>query len=692
MRGTRAKRPFAGLAMLGACIGAALFIVPTAFGSGNAGYTTFDELLGGCVHGSPNGVNCNSYDSKDHVYMSGGPTGGNGLADGSYYFAVLTPGSQNGGFVDGASGNLSDVTVGGTTGDLGSGDDVSNRTFTVTSGLISANGGTHADGFAPLGNPIIGLAPFDDTANPGGVYILAICTVGATSPSDCKYDAFKVEPATPCTGDDCDTGIAADPTISKDAAGAYNTTWTWGITKSACAHGVTPCTQSVDSLGSTVTFDYTVKVTHDAGTNSDIKVTGTIVVTNPNADDVVIDGVTDQLSSSQVCTVTNGGPQTVAGNSSTDTSGAGAITYVCTIVGTTVPTDKLFNTATVSWSGQVLDNGDVLVGSSASFTYPTDPTGDGIAFTQTKSGNCITVTDAFNASSPGTLGSFCADGTHGTLSSSPAVTASYTAPTWTLTYSRSVSVVVNRCTSYSNTATFSGAGLTSGLKQSDSATVTVCGRVAGGLTIGFWQNKNGQSIITSYSGTNCQALATWLQQFNPFKDLTATSCGTSAGLTNKTATQATGVAGYVYNIIKAATCTSTTSTCNSMLKAQMLATALNVYFSDPSFGGNRIGAPAPVGGVKVDLIHICKMIDGSGGTATCSGAAQNTASAFGGGTCQTVLALLQWSNASQIPNYAWGTTFVSNSGGLSWYGQVKATQVLAKDTFDAINNQVAFSC
>jgi len=32
----------------------------------------------------------------------------------------------------------------------------------------------------------------------------------------------------------------------------------------------------------------------------------------------------------------------------------------------------------------------------------------------------------------------------------------------------------------------------------------------------------------------------------------------------------------------------------------------------------------------------------------------------------------------------------SNAGGSTWYGQVKATQGLAKDTFDAINNQVAF--
>ncbi len=32
----------------------------------------------------------------------------------------------------------------------------------------------------------------------------------------------------------------------------------------------------------------------------------------------------------------------------------------------------------------------------------------------------------------------------------------------------------------------------------------------------------------------------------------------------------------------------------------------------------------------------------------------------------------------------------SNVGGTTWYGQVKATQGLAKDAFDAINNWQAF--
>lgn len=41
-------------------------------------------------------------------------------------------------------------------------------------------------------------------------------------------------------------------------------------------------------------------------------------------------------------------------------------------------------------------------------------------------------------------------------------------------------------------------------------------------------------------------------------------------------------------------------------KVQMLATALDVYFSDPSGpGGNKIGTPAPIGDVTMDLTKVC---------------------------------------------------------------------------------------
>jgi hypothetical protein len=187
----------------------------------------------------------------------------------------------------------------------------------------------------------------------------------------------------------------------------------------------------------------------------------------------------------------------------------------------------------------------------------------------------------------------------------------------------------------------------------------------GALTIGFWQNKNGQALITGGASANgiCNS-GTWLRQYAPYQDLSTTA----------TCSQ---VATYVTNIIKAANASG--SSMNAMLKAQMLATSLDVYFSDPALGGNKIAAPVPIGGVSIDLIKVCTMIDSSSGTATCSRTYQNANSAFGGAASLTIAQMLVYS-ASQ-----------SNVGGSLWYGQVKATQQLAKDAFDAINNQVAFA-
>lgn len=154
-----------------------------------AGFTTFDATRLGCTHGSA--VNCNAYDAADAVYINGGPSA-SGLADGVYFFAVLVPGHQNGGFLDGAVGNLSDAVAGGTAGDLGSGSPVSNRTFTVAGRRIVGYGGTHAVGTSPSGRRIIGLAPFDPTSNPGGVHVVALCREGATEPSACAFDAFRI--------------------------------------------------------------------------------------------------------------------------------------------------------------------------------------------------------------------------------------------------------------------------------------------------------------------------------------------------------------------------------------------------------------------------------------------------------------------------------------------------------------------
>jgi len=588
------------LAMLAMLLPVAAFANTPVTG---AAFTTVNEVVDGpdhCKNGNPS-VNCNIYDLKSSVWLNGGPSVAY-IGDGTYFFAVLDPGGQadpN----DGAAKNLSDDF-----------DAYTNRTFSVSGGTVSYSGSHDFD------SNTIRLMPYADTSNPGGVYILAICSLADGYPvdaSDCKYDAFKVKESTTVDG--------LPLTITKDANGANKNTFTWTIEKSVDK-------TIVKQVGGNATFTYTVRLTHDGGTISDVKVTGTISVFNPNVDGsnntapVDIDGVADQLSDGTVCVVTNGGAQTLT-QFQTD------FAYSCDL--SALPQGQLDNTATVNWSQQFLDNGALLDAGPADFTF------SNISFAANAIDECVNVGDSYT----GTLGTVCVGD----------------ANPKSFTYQRTIAVPQFGCQSYDNTATFTTND--TGATGSASKAVTVCGPAkTGALTMGFWQNKNGQGIISGQAKTGVCPSATWLRQYAPFQDLSATA----------TCSQ---VATYAYNVIKAANASG--ASMNAMLKAQMLATALDVYFSDPALGGNKINAPAPIGGVKIDLTMICKMIDGSGGTATCSGSFQNVSAAFGGATSLTVSQVLAYA-ASQ-----------SNAGGSLWYGQVKATQELAKNAFDAINNQVA---
>jgi hypothetical protein len=640
----------------------------SALAAGNAAYTTFDPAIedggftGGCVHGSE--VNCNSYVSKPDVYVNGGPTGGNGLADGEYFFAVLAPGCQNGGFLDGANGNLSDTTAGtGESGcsDSGSGggDSVANRTFSVSGGVISAYGGTHTTATAKNGNEIISAFPYDDTPNPGGVYIMAICPKGATSPAPCKFDAFKVKGSTICTENCHGTPL----NVTKDATPAFTREFNWSIEKTVDACQVTLLyPNGCQTTHAEKTLNYTVTVTKGEGVDSGWQVSGTITIFNANEAEAtgvsVSDVVTDPASKAAgSCDINGSGgtPYTVGGLAAEESL---ELPYVCTFASKPAYNQDYTNTATVDWDPESVNT----EASSDSFNVPfqfTTPTS--IVHDSVSLADLYTITPlpAGSATPEGTLPS-------GTISSSQTFKYSY------------VVKVPHDCVKLENTASFTVTGKDSDADDTGSASVTakVCRAPAntGALTMGFWQNKNGQGIISGQAKTGTCASATWLRQFHPFSDLAASS----------TCSQ---VATYVYNVIKAATCTSTAKTCNAMLKAQMLATALDVYFSDPALGGNKIGAfnglgskqPA-IGSVTIDLTQICQMIDGSAG-GSCSGTYENVSSAFGGATGMTVLAMLSYQNTSDP----------LADGGASWYGQVKATQVLAKDAFDAINNGVAFS-
>jgi hypothetical protein len=167
----------------------------------------------------------------------------------------------------------------------------------------------------------------------------------------------------------------------------------------------------------------------------------------------------------------------------------------------------------------------------------------------------------------------------------------------------------------------------------------------GAVGMGYWKNKNGQGLIAAGASTSavCNS-GTWLRQYSPFQDLSYSA----------TCKQ---VASYVLNVISGASAKGPSM--NAMLKAQMLTTALDVYFSDPNLGGNKLGGPNPIGGVAIKL---------------------STASAsFGGATSLTVSEMLAYASGQSLP------------GGGIWYGNVKAVQERAKNAFESVNSMTAFA-
>jgi hypothetical protein len=599
------KRFIAILATVAAATASLTGVGATADAANNppvtgAAFTTTNTAVDGtghCQNGNED-VNCNIYDGKQYVWMNGGPNTAY-VGDGSYFFTVMAPGGQadpN----DGSAKNLSDTY-----------DAYTNRTFSVTNGTVSYTG-TH-----DFANNKIRLADYADTPNPGGVYILAICSLDKGYPvtaSRCKYDAFKIKPP-----------VDAKPlTVTKDANGSYDSAYTWQISKNADK-------TVAKQVSGNVTFGYNVTVTKSPAVNTNIKVTGTITVFNPNADPVSGVDVTDQLSDGTNCTVTNGANQTV-------TTGDNTYAYSCSL--SSLPQGQLDNTVVAAWPAQSLADGSVLTDSSANFTFTK------IVFTQhTVTNNCVSVTDKFNGGTPASLGTVC--------------------DTTSFPYSQTVPVPAfgyTECVSYSNTATVTTD--TTQTTGSASKTVKVCGAMkTGARPMLFWKNATGKTIITgsAATGTVCNA-GVWLGSHAPFQTLPA----------NATCAQ-------VYTAVSATVTAANLagSTTAARLKGNALATALDVYFSDPALGGNQLATKKPVGSYPVDTTVVCHMTDPTGAAGACTGIYNDASAAFGAASL-TVLQLLD-ATSTQV-----------DAGGANWYGNDANLQVLAKDTFSAINNQKAF--
>lgn len=401
-----------------------------------------------------------------------------------------------------------------------------------------------------------------------------------------------------------------DLTVDVDGDATYTRTHEWEIDKSSP-------TTLVKKVGGSTLVSYTVTVDTDGFTDGDWAVAGTIEVTNPNDEPIGPVDVTVDSDNGGDCAVTGGDDVTI-GASDTD-----SFDYACTY--TANPgLDTITGTATWDAGDNDTPSGSADDNTVVEFSGPTT----------TVNGE-VSVTDSLDGAPATSLGTV-------TLAEAPKE----------LTYTRSISVPAFGCVTHTNEAEIVETG------DDDSWSVDVCGPLrTGAHTMGFWQNKNGQAIIATpvAPAADCSLTAAYLNSLTPLK--------TAPNACKQ-------LASYVGGIIKSASASG--ASMNAMLKGQMLATALSVWFSESPH--NYLFAPVSLGGVAIDLTYVCKDI------AACT-IFRDVSAAFGGASSMTVSQMLAF--ASSAPQYVAGPP-------VSWYGQVKATQELAKDAFDAINNRVAF--
>lgn len=431
-------------------------------------------------------------------------------------------------------------------------------------------------------------------------------------------------------------GQATNPTISKDASGSYKNTYTWAITKDVDK-------TLVEQIGGNATFNYAVNVSHDDGTISNVKVTGTITVSNPNTADITGANVTDALSAAgSSCSVTSGTGIAL-------TPGDNTFAYSCSLTG--LPLTAPDNKATVTWPAQTVA-GNSLAAGSADFTF------SGVSFTKDDIDECVSVSDSY----AGTLGMACVGDANPKL----------------FTYSRTVPVPQFDCQSYNNTATFTTND--QGVTGSASQTVKVCGPAkTGALTIGFWKTTNGQNLIKTYcANTLDDYLAGLGGGSGPFSDASGKNC--------------TQLATYVFNILSGASATDM----NKMLKAQMLGTALDVWFSGPGWTSTKIGGVKPpsnflshinLGTFNMDVTAVCPMVDNTTtGTATCLNNKPSTDAVASGAVPNSPMSM------QAILDFAATTPSPFNGSTISsvWYGGDRTKEEILKNIFDQFNNQMAF--
>ncbi len=216
------------------------------------------------------------------------------------------------------------------------------------------------------------------------------------------------------------------PTVTKTAEGSYDDTYTWTIAKAL----------DVDRNDNTADLNYTVTVRHGASVVSNVKVTGTITVNNPNSVDFELGSITDELDGTD-CDVT--GDLTLSpGNNDFD--------YECDL-GNDLPSGDVFNTVTIEWPKQTLANHALVTTGTDDFTSPA------IDFAVNEIDECVDVRDSVE----GFLGTVCVG------NANPRI----------FDYTNTVDIPAGDCDTFDNTARF--VTNDTGATGSDSETVRLCG-------------------------------------------------------------------------------------------------------------------------------------------------------------------------------------------------------------------------
>jgi len=322
----------------------------------------------------------------------------------------------------------------------------------------------------------------------------------------------------------------ADLTVSKTATPSYDLKYTWYIEKNV----VGATSQTVDA-GFPAIFNYSVAVGHNAGVQSNWKVTGTITVNNPNDWEAVTVNITDAINNGGTCTVTGGTSVSVPASGSVNRS------YTCTYSSAPSPTSGT-NTATVTWDKTAAStpNGSATGTAGANFASATVNTID----------ECVSVTDSVK----GALGTACVG------------EANPKTFTYSVTY---YGPAAGTCVTKPNTATFTTNDTHA--TGSDSKSVQVCS-FKGALTIGYWKNHLNPISASCKSNQGCSANGPWT---TPLLDDTICN-GCLVGKVGNYAVNTQAKALGVFDANNCSNATTSNSNAAACLAAQLLGAKLNV--------------------------------------------------------------------------------------------------------------------